>query len=142
MADLKCWNCGTGLNDVPLPISRHATCSKCFNELRCCRMCSNYEPDRVGAKCAEDRADPPVIKESANFCDWFRPSATAFSGATATKSESARTQLDELFGAEIGAETSTNAAEQPQSQQAQPSSAGDDARARLDALFVDKKDKN
>ena len=134
MARLTCWNCGAPIDDVPLPISRHATCSACFNELHCCRLCRHFEPQRTGAQCAEDRADPPVIKESANFCDWFRPSATAFSGQTASKSDAARSQLDELFGA--GA--TENPPEEPQSSQ----SPEDETRARLDEHFGGKADKN
>lgn len=130
MAKLKCWNCGNSLDDVPLPISRHATCSSCFNELHCCRLCRHYEPQRAGVHCAEDRADPPVVKESANFCDWFRPSATAFSSATATRHDSARSKLDEIFSGE--------ATENPEQAPQNTQSKEDEARSRLDALFSKK----
>jgi hypothetical protein len=130
VSKLKCWNCGAPLDDVPLPISRHATCSACFNELHCCRLCRHYEPQRTGAQCAEDRADPPVVKEGANFCDWFQPSASAFSKDTVGKQDSAQSKLDEIFGS--GAtEDSAKAPQKPQSQE-------DEARARLDALFAPK----
>ena len=69
---LVCWNCGKSINDVPLPISRHSQCSHCFNELHCCRLCKHYDPER-STYCFEERADTPVQKENANFCDYFTP---------------------------------------------------------------------
>ncbi len=134
MANLRCWNCGTALDDVPLPISRHATCSACFNELHCCRLCRHYQPRATGVACDEDRADPPVVKESANFCDWFRPSPDAFSVQTAVRGDRARSKLDELFGGDA-----TDADDSaPPTVQSQP----DEARARLDALFEKNPPKN
>ena len=95
---LVCWNCGTSLDDVPRPISRHATCSACFNELHCCRMCKHFDPQR-NMQCFEDRADPPLQKENANFCDFFAPASGAFQARTQSKASSARSELDALFGA-------------------------------------------
>ena len=133
MSDLRCWNCGHGLADVPLPISRHATCQQCFNELHCCRLCRHYQPEANSGQCAEDRADPPVIKETANFCDWFRPSRDAFSEQSSSRGSAAKAQLDALFG-----EQSTDSeAEDPPNPDSEP----DPARAKLDALFGGKSDK-
>jgi hypothetical protein len=53
-------------------------------------------PERVGV-CAEDRADPPVEKETANFCDFFRPANAAFQQSTATKHKDASAALARLF---------------------------------------------
>lgn len=94
---LKCWNCGHLLKDVPQPISRHANCANCFEVLRCCRMCLHYR-DLDHIKCAEDRADPPVIKENANFCEFFKPARNAFDAKTKETSEVAKSRLDALFG--------------------------------------------
>jgi hypothetical protein len=94
---LVCWNCGASLGGVPQPISRHATCDQCFNELHCCRLCRHYDPQRT-LQCFEDRADPPLQKENANFCEFFSPRANAFEGQRADKSEAARSRLDGLFG--------------------------------------------
>ena len=138
MSELACWNCGHSLNDVPRPISRHATCSKCFNELRCCRLCRHYDPQRT-AQCFEERADPPLQKENANFCDFFAPKAGVFDPHNVTRSGSARAQLDELFAGPAQADdASTDApgtdgpaptANEP------PSSKDDEARRKLDDLF-------
>jgi len=94
---LNCWNCGKALADVPLPISRHADCASCFEVLRCCRMCQHYR-DLDHTKCAEDRADPPVIKENANFCEFFRPDRNAFNPNVTQANGAAKSRLDALFG--------------------------------------------
>ena len=97
MADnLVCWNCGGSLADIPRPISRHANCSHCFEVLHCCRMCRHYLPEKR-PYCDHDRAEPPVEKSSANFCDYFKP-ANRFSAVTASRSDKARSDLNSLFG--------------------------------------------
>ncbi len=101
MSGLVCWNCGADLDDIPRPISRHATCPKCFNELHCCRLCRHFDPSAT-MTCHEDRADPPLQKENANFCDFFTPRFGAFENTTADKSAAARDHLDALFEAEPG----------------------------------------
>lgn len=98
---LKCWNCGASLAGMPLPISRHANCEKCFEVLHCCRMCRHYREEAHGA-CDHDRADPPVVKESANFCDYFKP-ANKFDAGDRRKATSAKLDLEALFGNEADA---------------------------------------
>ena len=100
---LNCWNCGKTLADVPLPISRHAHCTSCFEVLRCCRMCQHYR-DLDHTKCAEDRADPPVIKENANFCEFFRPDRNAFNPNVTQANGAAKSRLDALFGGDTEVE--------------------------------------
>lgn len=96
--DLVCWNCGASLANIPRPISRHANCEACFEVLHCCRMCRYYAPDKR-PDCDHERADPPVIKESANFCDYFKP-ANRYSEKDAEKSDKAKSELDALFDGE------------------------------------------
>ena len=141
--DLACWSCGESLNQVPRPISRHEQCPACFEALHCCRMCRHYRTDITG-QCDEDRADPPVVKENANFCDWFRPSRHAFSGRRVQKSTAARDRLDALFG---GADEASAADDAPrrkdtpsgddahQSAGEAPLTPEDEARRKLDDLF-------
>ena len=100
---LNCWNCGETLADVPLPISRHAHCASCFEVLRCCSMCQHYR-DLDHTKCAEDRADPPVIKENANFCEFFRPDRNAFNPNVTQANGAAKSRLDALFGGDTEVE--------------------------------------
>ena len=94
-ATLDCWNCGESLADVPLPISRHASCASCFEVLHCCRMCRHYLPNKA-PYCGEDRADPPTVKESANFCEYFEP-ANRSNARDVGQSRNAKSALDNLF---------------------------------------------
>ena len=128
-AELRCWNCGADLDAVPRPISRHEQCPECFEALHCCRFCRHYRPDVTG-RCDEDRADPPVVKENANFCDWFRPDAAAFSGERSSRAGAAKNRLQALFGSEDAKETATDDADSQA-----PQSREEEARARLDDLF-------
>ncbi|HJP49776.1 MAG TPA: hypothetical protein QF611_01965 [Pseudomonadales bacterium] len=94
--ELQCWNCGTSLTEIPLPISRHNNCPNCFEVLHCCRLCRLYAPGRPG-DCEHERAEPPAIKESANFCDYFRPVHGAFKTKDGHKQEAAASDFDLLF---------------------------------------------
>ena len=93
---LVCWNCGNSLDDIPRPISRHANCSACFEVLHCCRMCRHYTPDKR-PYCDHERAEPPVEKENANFCDYFKP-ANRYSEQESSRGHRAKSHLDSLFG--------------------------------------------
>ena len=136
---LVCWNCGTDLDDVPRPISRHANCRTCYEELHCCRMCRHYRPDTTG-DCDEDRADPPVKKEVANFCDWYSPRFAAYQSVTGSKRDGAKDKLDALFGKKEGNNDGNDDRDGDDTEQAgttEPSPV-DEARGKLDALFGDK----
>lgn len=99
MADgLICWSCAASLEDIPLPVSRHANCPGCYTEIHCCRMCLDYDPG-VADACRDDRAEVPSNKEGANFCEFFRPRFDIGSGdaEAADKGAAARAKLDALF---------------------------------------------
>ena len=106
-----CWNCGTNIDDVPRPISRHASCGTCFNELHCCRMCKHYDPKRT-MQCFEDRADPPIEKGNANFCDFFALTRNTYNPDNKPKVDDAKAKLDELFGASGGHQNEEQASEE------------------------------
>ena len=133
MSELVCWNCGADLEDIPRPISRHATCGQCFNELHCCRLCRHYDPKRT-MQCFEDRADPPLQKENANFCDFFAPAVGAHDHRTSTRSADARHELDALFGSE-SADDADAVEDARQDAAQQPLSAEEEAKKKLDDLF-------
>ncbi len=127
---LQCWNCGESIDDIPLPISRHANCQKCFEVLHCCRLCQHYEKGRPG-DCLEDLADPPGNKETANFCSYFKPKPNAFC-ATGQNNDNARSKLDALFGGEDSADSEIDEQEDILSQYKSSSS-----HNPLDDLFND-----
>ena len=126
MAGVVCWNCGCSLEEIPRPISRHANCPECFEDLHCCRLCTHFAP-RLTGQCDDDRADPPVQKESANFCEFFRPLSGAYEDVRGSRRDVARQQLDALFGGD--------AEEPPADASTTGTSSEDKARAALEALF-------
>ena len=129
---LQCWNCGNNLDDVPRPISRHEQCEVCFEALHCCRLCRHFRPEHT-PPCIEDRADPPVIKENANFCDWFRPNPAAFSGERVDTSEAAADHLNALFSADKPQQADSAVQNIDQTEP----SAEEQTRRKLDDLFND-----
>ncbi len=131
MSALLCWNCGENLDDIPRPISRHASCPACFNELHCCRLCRHYDASKT-ATCFEDRADPPLQKENANFCDFFSPKFGAYEDRTSQKSDAARSDLEALFGADEAADDDVPVNDDFDEE---PAAAEDEARRKLDDLF-------
>jgi len=60
-------------------------------------MCTRYAP-RLPSGCDEQDAIEVRDKTSANFCDYFKPSARAFDAAQGTADSRARAELDSLFG--------------------------------------------
>ncbi len=124
MKKLVCWRCGASLDAIAKPISRLAECEQCEADLHVCRLCSFYNP-RVSQACDEPIADPVVDKERANFCHYFKPAANAYNPNERQSEQTAKAQLDALFGlADPGGDRlDSEAAEMEQ------------ARARLDQLF-------
>ena len=118
MNDLVCWKCGGSLADYSLPLRRLEECRACGAELHACRMCEWYNI-AVAKHCRETIAEEVKDKQRANFCDYFKPRANAYTAAPLDAAARAKTDLDALFGK----------ATQPASTPA------DQARAELDALF-------
>lgn len=127
---LVCWNCGESLDKVPRPITRHMYCPDCHEVLHCCRMCKWYAPGRP-SDCDHDRADPPVEKESANFCEYFVPRPRAYKPADGERQDVAKSKLSSLFDDEPG-DTDLG----PDDEQLFPQEK-DDVQSRLDDLFDD-----
>ncbi|WP_405232339.1 hypothetical protein [Lentisalinibacter salinarum] len=95
--DLRCWRCGAPLAKLTLPLSRLDECPACSIPLHVCRMCVHYDP-AVARQCREDDAEEVREKERPNFCDYFRPSATAFESGAIDAERRAQRELDSLFG--------------------------------------------
>ena len=94
---LVCWKCGADLEALSLPLLRRDECASCRAELHSCRMCVEYDV-RVAKHCREPTADEVNDKERANFCDHFRPRPGAYVAPDNAAVDSARAELDRLFG--------------------------------------------
>ena len=100
-----CWQCGSELEDLSVPVPRYEACPYCRAELHVCRMCRHYHPKVIG-ECRHDRADRVEKKREANYCTFFRPHHNAhyLADAPAPAADS-KQQLNELFG--LPADTDT-----------------------------------
>jgi hypothetical protein len=120
---LVCWKCGASLEALSLPLRRLDECKQCGSELHVCKLCEWYSTS-VAKHCREPIADEVKDKERANFCDYFKPRANAYT-APDDAAARAKAELDALFGG--GAAKSEPAP-----------SAAERARAELEALFKKK----
>jgi hypothetical protein len=59
-------------------------------------MCERFAP-RLPKGCSEEDAPDVRDKKSANFCDYFNPSANAYNSAEQQAEQTARAALDSLF---------------------------------------------
>ncbi|NNL52319.1 MAG: hypothetical protein HKO73_16070 [Woeseiaceae bacterium] len=60
-------------------------------------MCLYFDPG-VPRQCREDGAEDVTDKERVNFCDWFKPSETAFDPHRKSAEDAAKDELAALFG--------------------------------------------
>jgi hypothetical protein len=95
--DLICWKCGAALAALSLPLRRLDECPACRAELHVCKLCVEYDTS-VAKHCREPTAEEERNKESANFCDHFKPRPGAWSASQATAAEQAAAELARLFG--------------------------------------------
>lgn len=95
--DLVCWKCGASLAALTLPLRRLEECPKCRAELHVCRMCVDYDV-QVAKHCREPTAEEVRDKQSANFCDFFKPRSAAYIAPNTDEVARARAELDKLFG--------------------------------------------
>ena len=95
-AGLGCWKCGASLAALTLPLRRLEECPKCRSELHVCRMCVDYDTS-VAKHCREPTAEEVREKTRANFCDFFKPRAGAYSAPNTAAVDRARADLEKLF---------------------------------------------
>ena len=134
---LNCWKCGYALDDMPRPLRRRDECPACGADLHVCRMCEFYEPS-VAKSCREPIAEEVTDKERANFCDYFRGQPGVDSAGGVGEAESARSQLEAMFGVETrGADGSSDSAAETLMNRKRAQA--EEARKKLDALFGDDK---
>ena len=95
--NIRCYRCGESLATLSLPLSRQDECPACHNYLHVCKMC-RYFGARVPRQCVEDGAEEVRDKDRLNFCDWFKPSETAFDADRKNEEDVARAAAEALFG--------------------------------------------
>ena len=93
---LRCWSCGESLQSLILPLGRQDECPGCANYLHVCRMCAFFDP-AVARACREDDAEDVKEKSQLNFCDYFKPSPTAFDPLKAAAAQQSTDALVALF---------------------------------------------
>lgn len=94
---IACYRCGESLASLSLPLSRQDQCPACSADLHVCKMCVHFDR-HVPRQCREDGAEDVTEKERTNFCDWFKPSETAFDPARKAEADAAQDALAALFG--------------------------------------------
>ena len=95
--NIACYRCGASLAALSLPLARQDQCPGCGADLHVCKMCLYFD-ERVPRKCREDGAEDVTEKERQNFCDWFKPSDTAFDPSRKSEADAAKDALAALFG--------------------------------------------
>lgn len=95
--NIACYRCGASLGALLLPLSRRDQCPDCSADLHVCKMCVHFDP-AVPRQCREDGAEDVTEKERVNFCDWFKPSESAFDPKRKSDADAARDSLAALFG--------------------------------------------
>lgn len=94
---IACFRCGASLSALSLPLSRRDQCPDCTADLHVCKMCVYFDRS-VPRQCREDGAEDVTEKERVNFCDWFKPSSTAFDPRGKSEADAAEAALAALFG--------------------------------------------
>ena len=94
---IRCYRCGESLAAFSLPLSRQDECPACGNYLHVCKMCVHFDAS-VPRQCREDGAEEVKEKDRLNFCDWFKPSESAFNPDRKSEEDEARAALEALFG--------------------------------------------
>mgnify|MGYP003433183513 CR=1 FL=1 len=97
----QCWKCGaTVAEQLLVPgrrVARQAECPQCRTELHVCRACTFYDT-RVAKQCRETIAEEVKDKQAANFCDYFRPTPSAYRPEALSAADKAKAELEALFG--------------------------------------------
>jgi len=94
--NLACYRCGASLATLSLPLSRRDQCPECSADLHVCKMCTFFDKS-VPRQCREDGADDVTDKDRPNFCDWFKPSDSAFDARANEDANAAQDALAALF---------------------------------------------
>lgn len=67
---MKCWKCGSLLDDKDRKLSFRAVCAHCHVSLHCCKNCKNYAPGSPN-DCSVPGTEYIRDREANNFCEEF-----------------------------------------------------------------------
>ncbi|MGI9222688.1 MAG: hypothetical protein ACR2QS_16805 [Woeseiaceae bacterium] len=81
---------------LSLPFSRQDECPECQNYLHVCKMCIYFDAS-VPRQCREDGAEEVREKDRLNFCDWYKPSESAFDEVKKNEADEAMAAAEDLF---------------------------------------------
>jgi hypothetical protein len=95
--NLHCYHCGASLAGLSLPLGRRDECPECTRSLHVCYMCEHYDPHEATKQCREDDAEEVRDKKASNYCEYFRPSETAYHQGAVAAEDEARKRLESLF---------------------------------------------
>lgn len=95
-------------------------------------MCKSFDT-RYTNKCNDERADPPIYKDTANFCEFFKPLPNAFDPGQDQASRRAREELKAMFGE--GGDSENGLEDAADDSDNAPMSEEEKARRELEKLF-------
>ena len=90
----RCWHCGRALGKADL--GRETTCLGCGKDTRVCRNCRFYAPGRPD-DCEEPMAERVMLKERANFCEYFQPTTEPVESAQEPSPDDLMKAAEDLF---------------------------------------------
>ena len=91
---LICQNCGQNIEQETF--TRNDICPKCGIYLKSCIQCKNYDPNSYHS-CKEPMIEEVSDKNSANFCEYYKPNSTNISNSSYKKKDDVLNELDKLF---------------------------------------------
>ena len=92
--DGSCHRCGGVIPGNAF--GRSDRCPACGADARCCRNCVFEEPS-YRSECKETQAEPVRDRESANYCDFFRPRQGLAPAKPKPRQAGGKTAFDALF---------------------------------------------
>ena len=92
---MRCFHCKKALNITAKP-GRGEECTSCGADLKVCLNCRFFEPGSYN-ECREGNAERVLVKDRANFCDFFVPCEGSGGGKTKKEPTDPMAGLKGLF---------------------------------------------
>lgn len=125
---LDCHACGRTHHFADF-VPFRAECEGCAADLHACAGC-RFHDRYVENGCREDAADPVAVKDRRNLCEYFKPKSR--DDGELDEAAKAKAKLAAMFG---GPPVPSSPGASPTSSSASGTSAADEAKRKLEALF-------